>query len=703
MTTTARLALPPEQPLEMPRQPLHAKGQRARSRFRLWEDGKIILVRLLLIAATYQMSAYGIQEMHEVMTGTLTLVQWVFLVLFSINYVWICFAGCQAILGFLLLVKQDVFGINNIHDRVPGIRTAVLAPVYNEDPARVMAGLKAMSSELAQQAPGCFTFFILSDTTNPAAWLREEHAFQKLIEAASPDCPIYYRHRRKNSERKAGNIADWVMRWGGGYEAMLVLDADSIMSGATMIEMTRRLEAEPALGLLQTLPNIVLGTTLYARLQQFANRLYGPVFANGLAAWHGNGSNFWGHNAIIRTAAFASSAHLPVLSGNPPCGGHVISHDFIEAALLRRAGWSVRFDTDLQASYEESPPSMSDVLVRDRRWCQGNLQHSRFLFARGLALTNRLHILSGIMAYASALFWFMLLVVGMVLAIQAGFTPTNYFPERSLFPTWPVFDSERAITLFVLSMEIVLLPKFLAWCSGLLSFRRCFDYGGPILLTLSVLVETVLSALFAPVMMLAQSQMVREILTGSDSGWKPQRRNDGSISLGVAIKMHRWHMSLGLAAAGLTWYYNHGLFFWLLPVTSGLMLSALLSWISGKDWLGKFLRFFGILNTPEERRNPAIVAAVVANEAAAHDNMGSCPLGTLLKDEKFRSWHNAQITKPLDANSLSSFEPELKLAQYKAERSDSPEKLESWLVPAEYMALLHSPIVIDTTARLTVA
>ncbi len=703
MTYSPRLALPPEQPLDMPRQTLHAKGQAARSRFRLWRDGKTWLTRLMLIAATYKMSEYGIGEMYAVMTGELTQTQWVFLVLFSINFVWISFAGVQAVLGFLLLIKQDVFGFSAIHNNPPHMRTAVLAPVYNEDPARVSAGIRAMATELAQQAPGRFAFFILSDTTNPQAWLREEYAFRQLIEQASPDCPVYYRHRRKNSERKAGNISDWVMRWGGGYEAMLVLDADSIMSGETMVEMARRLEAEPGLGLLQTLPNIVLADTLYARLQQFANRLYGPVFANGLAAWHGNGSNFWGHNAIIRTAAFASAAHLPVLSGKPPFGGHVISHDFIEAALLRRAGWGVRFDTDLEASYEEAPPSMSDVLIRDRRWCQGNLQHSRFLFARGLALTNRLHILSGIMAYGSALFWFLLLGVGMVLTIQASFTPTDYFTEPSLFPTWPVFDSERAITLFIQSMGIVLLPKFLAWVTGILSLRRCLGYGGPITLTLSVLVEIVLSAMFAPVMMLAQSQMVREILTGSDSGWKPQRRNDGSIAFWAAIGMHKWHMLLGFTASVLTWYFTRGLFYWLLPVTSGLMASAILSWISGKAWLGKLLRFFGILGTPEERRQPATIAAVVANEKAAADGMGDSPLKTLLSDENFRAWHNAQITQPIDANSLSSFEPELKLAQYKAERCYDAVKLENWLAPTEYMAMLHSPVLIDTTARLTTA
>src|SRR5690606_9033089 len=314
-------------------------------------------------------------------------------------------------------------------------------------------------------------------------------------------------------------------------------DADSIMSPETIVEMARRLEADPGLGLLQTLPSIVMADSLYGRLQQFANRLYGPVFGNGLSAWHGVGSNFWGHNAIIRTEAFASSAHLPVLKGKAPFGGHVISHDFIEAALLRRAGWGVRFDTDLQGTYEEAPPSISDVLIRDRRWCQGNMQHIRFLFARGLAVTTRLHILSGIMAYISALFWFLLLTVGLALAVQASFTRPEYFAQPSLFPTWPVFDSARAVSLFILSMGIVLLPKLLAWATAILNLRRCLHYGGPILVTISVILEVFLSALVAPIMILAQSQKEREILTGGDSDTKPQRRNDGSLPLSAALRM----------------------------------------------------------------------------------------------------------------------------------------------------------------------
>jgi membrane glycosyltransferase len=692
-----RLALPPEQPLAMPRQSLHAAKTGLRTPWSL-ARGWSWLVRLFLLTLTLAVAQYGVREMHDVMAGSITLLQWVFLVLFAINFTWISFAGCQALLGFLQIIGRDLIGRRQIHNDLPEIRTAVLVPVYNEDPVRVSAAIDAMASGLAEKAPGKFHFFILSDSNDPSAWIHEERVFSALIISRDDDCPIYYRHRKNNAERKAGNIADWVQRWGNGYEAMLVLDADSIMSPATMIEMTRRLEAEPGLGLLQTLPSIIWGGTLYARLQQFANRLYGPVFGNGLSIWHGEGSNFWGHNAIIRTRAFAEAAHLPVLKGKAPFGGHVISHDFIEAALLRRAGWSVRLDSDLAESFEEPPPSITDVLVRDRRWCQGNLQHARFLFARGLALTNRLHILSGIMAYISAVFWLLLLTTGLALAIQADLTRPEYFRQPSLFPTWPVFDSARAIELFILSMSIVLLPKFLGWLTAIINLRRCFRYGGPILVTLSVVTEILLSALVAPIMMLAQSRMVWEIFTGGDSGWKPQRRDDGSITLHDALRKHRWHMIVGFAASGLTWYLHHDLFLWTLPVTGGLMLSALLSWTSGKRGPGQALRTLGILQTPEERQQPQILAEVGQRLQDADQSAGArpgSPITALLSDTRFCDWHCAQLSDV--AEHSEEFDPHLVLARAKAKRATTIPALEQWLSRPEIMAFMHSPALIRSS------
>lgn len=698
MTISPGLALPPEQPMEMPRQQQHATGMALRSgwsafRIRIW------LMRLLLTTVTLAVTSYGVYEMYAVLNRSITAVQWVFLVLFSINFAWISFASTQALLGFLLLIFRDIWGRHHIHQRSPGIRTAILVPVYNEDPVRVAAAIESMAAGLTDEAPGLFSFFILSDTNSAPAWINEERTFRELTACSSQHCPVYFRHRRDNHERKAGNIADWVMRWGGGYEAMLVLDADSIMGTDTVIELARRLEAEPGLGLLQTVPAIVWGNTLYARLQQFANRLYGPVFSHGLSIWHGEGSNFWGHNAIIRTAAFAASAHLPILRGKPPFGGHVISHDFIEAALLRRNGWGVRLATDLNDSFEEPPPSITDVMVRDRRWCQGNLQHSRFLFAKGLAMTSRLHILSGIMAYMSAVFWLMLVATGLLLAVQADMTRPEYFTQPSLFPTWPVFDSERAINLFIVSMAIVLLPKFLGWFGAIINLRRCFRYGGPILLTLSVLVEILLSALVAPIMMLAQSRMVWEIFTGGDSGWKPQRRDDGSISLADAWRRHKWHTLTGVTVSGLTFYLHHDLFLWTLPVTAGLMSSALLSWVSGKHGPGQALKHLGILCTPEERRPNHTLSGVTQRMQNARAHAVTTPLTSLvllIQDAAFCEWHCAQLSQtPVDKH---RFDPAQVLAAAKAERTTSISALESWLTPAESMALLHNPELIRHVA-----
>ncbi|WP_262692843.1 glucans biosynthesis glucosyltransferase MdoH [Kordiimonas aestuarii] len=686
-------ALPDENRLEMPRQGVHAPKSKDRGRMAPVRLVGTLLARILLFGGTAAVTAYGVREMYAVMsTGDITLLQWLFLILFALNFAWVSFAACQAVLGFLLILKRDILGRRHIHENPPGIKTAVLAPVYNEDPARVAAAIEAMAEGLAKEAPGQFCFFILSDSNKPRAWLKEEHVFHQLIARAPAECPVYYRHRAHNTERKAGNISDWVTRWGGAYDAMLILDADSIMSAETMVEMARRMEADEGLGLLQTLPSIVLAESLYARLQQFANRGYGLIFGNGLSGWHGNGSNFWGHNAIIRTKAFASAAHLPILKGKAPFGGHVISHDFIEAALLRRAGWGVRFDTDLQHTYEEAPPSVSDVITRDRRWCQGNLQHIKFLFARGLAVTTRLHILSGIMAYMSALFWFLLLAVGLTLAVQASFTRPEYFARPSLFPTWPVFDSVRAVELFILSMGIVLAPKALAWVSAIVNPMRCLRYGGPILVTLSVLTEVLLSALYAPVMMLAQSRIVWEVITGGDSGWQPQRRGDGSISFATALKAHRWHTVIGVVAAIVTFYLHKDLFLWMLPVTGGLMLAAPLSWVSGRSDVGLALRKIGLLRTPEEKRKPPILEAVTARLDGEHLRTAKSPLGALAAEDDFRAWHRAQL---MEQEADGEFDPDLILAEAKLERAKTVAELEEWLNDREEMALLNSPVLVD--------
>ncbi len=353
--TVFELALPAEAPLSMPRHGVYEQGMSMRHNQRtFFYILRTLVSRLFVLAVMLGLSYYGITEIYGVLstTNNVTYLQWLFLILFSINFLWVSFAFAQALLGFLLHLKPRLI---KQPEQEAEFTTAILLPIYNEDPLRIKAALKLMRDDLLAKAPGKYAFFILSDTNKADAWVAEEQAFLDLVNKDEKGCPVYYRRRQNNHERKAGNIGDWVKRWGAAYEAMIVLDADSIMSAECMLTLSRRLAASPGVGLIQTLPTIVRANTLYGRLQQFANHCFGPIYAEGLSAWHGLSSNFWGHNAIIRTRAFAESSHLPILPGKPPFGGHVLSHDFIEAALLRRAGWGVRFDTDIQATFEESP------------------------------------------------------------------------------------------------------------------------------------------------------------------------------------------------------------------------------------------------------------------------------------------------------------------------------------------------------------
>ncbi len=292
-------------------------------------------------------------------------------------------------------------------------RTAILMPVYNEDPSAVFARVAAMDDAIARlELTDYFDFAILSDTQDNRLGAEEERWFVHLwddrrqaarkAEGKSPR--FFYRRRRRNTGRKAGNIQDFFETSGANYDFALILDADSIMEGATIADMVRRMQADPKLGLLQTLPRITGAQSRFGRAMQFAAGFYSPIFARGQAAMQGVTGPFWGHNALVRVRAFAQSCALPELSGPPPFGGHILSHDYVEAALLSRAGWSVHVDPDLGGSYEEGPENMIDFAKRDRRWCQGNLQHIRVISAPGLKAWSRFVFFQGILSYIAPLF-----------------------------------------------------------------------------------------------------------------------------------------------------------------------------------------------------------------------------------------------------------------------------------------------------------
>ncbi|MCI0466080.1 MAG: glucans biosynthesis glucosyltransferase MdoH, partial [Beijerinckiaceae bacterium] len=617
------------------------------------------------------------------------------------NFSWIALACAITLAGFiwlLLFAPKRPLPPESLR-----LRTVVVIPVYNETPARVFGALAAMAEEVEASGSGrAFDWFFLSDTTDPEIFIAEEQAFLSMREKLGPGYRFYYRHRPKNLNRKSGNIEDFVTRWGGRYAQMVVLDADSVMAGETIVALAAAMEADPDSGIIQTLPLIVNRNTLFARLQQFAARIYGPVIAAGVAVTMGRDGNYWGHNAVIRTKAFAAHCGLPVLRGRPPLGGHILSHDFVEAALMRRAGYAVYMLPSLGGSYEESPPSLIDLASRDRRWCQGNLQHSRILPAKGLHPMSRQHFLTGIMSYAASPLWMAQLIAGIVIVFQASYIKPEYFStEFTLFPAWPRFDPQRSLELFGLTMIILLLPKIFGLALGLIQRPTRRGAGGGIRLILSALFEIIMSALLAPISMLIQTGHVMHFLFGFDSGWDPQRRDDGSIAFRAIVARHLSHVALGFLTLIAGLLISPSLVAWMSPTILGLILAILLSWGTGLLSVGLAFRRAGLLMTPEERKTPPVVAR--ANQLAADfaalaaGNVTGLP--ALCVDSNFRAFHVANLPRR-PKRRHGNISPEWALADAKLSDAETLEEAISWLHPKERMAVLQDPELISRLTSL---
>ena len=347
-------------PLAMPAQSLPGKFSR-RDR-RAWVDPRLaatILARLRAVfGGAVALTACAPTEIAKVVgVGTTTALEWVLVVLFVVTFSWLALSFTSSVVGSIwLLTRREGPDLSASLAE----RTAIVMPIYNEAPsARLWRDAGDPRGRRTHGLGATFDFFFLSDTTDANVWIAKEAAFVAMRERL-PEARVY-RRRRKNSSREAGNIADFVTHRTEHYPHMLVLDADSVMSGDAIVRLAAVDGGGPDAGIIESLPLIVNRNTMFARLQQFAARIAGPVIAGGLTAWMGRDGNYWGHNAIIRTRAFADHCGLPDLPGKPPLGGHILSHDFVEAALMRRAGYAVYMLPTLGGSYEESPPSLIDL------------------------------------------------------------------------------------------------------------------------------------------------------------------------------------------------------------------------------------------------------------------------------------------------------------------------------------------------------
>jgi membrane glycosyltransferase len=378
------------------------------------------------------------------------------------------------------------------------------------------------------------------------------------------------------------------------------------------------MEANPRAGLLQTAPQPVGGETLFARALQFAAGLYGPVYVAGVSFWFPGRSNYWGHNAIIRSEAFMSAAGLPTLPGRAPLGGEILSHDFVEAALLQRAGWSVWLLPELGGSYEELPANLRAYVARDRRWCQGNLQHVRLLAAKGLAAVSRLHLGLGAMSYVVSLLWLLLLVLATAEAARVRFWPEARVPEASLlFQPWPAVDPRQLVGLAWITVAMLLLPKLLPLLLALFDGARRRAFGGGWRLLRSTLAEILFSVLLAPVLMIQHSKAVVDILLGRCTTWNGQQRDGESESWGLVTAVFGGTMLAGLAWAAFAYVVAPDLLLWLSPVLLGLTAVIPLAVLSSRSDIGVSARRQGWLLIPEETAPPRELTALQGPAATA--------------------------------------------------------------------------------------
>ena len=558
----------------------------------------------------------------------LSALEWTLLALFVVLFTNIAVGFVTALLGFYVVNRggdsRQITSTVKPGEDVQLASTAVIMPVFNEDVSRVFEGMRVIFRSLEETKKlEHFDFFMLSDSNQPNQWIQEEVAWVELCKQVGGFGKIFYRKRRQQINKKAGNVADFLRRWGRSYRYMVVLDADSIMTGEALVKLVATMEKNPNVGIIQTAPRLVNGDTLYSRLQQFANRLYSPIFLAGLNYWQQYDGNYWGHNAVIRVQPFIEHCALPDLPGSEPFGGRILSHDFVEAALMRKAGWAVWLASDIDGTYEEGPPTLIESAKRDRRWCQGNMQHSWLLAAKGFRPINRFHLLMGVMAYVSSPLWLLFLVLstihvfGLIRAPGDGSSPeiqTSFFGYIVAVP--------EALTLFVFTMLLLFLPKIIGVFLAVQNRKQAERFGGRGAVIVSALIENLFSALLAPVNMLFNSKFVVYTLLGQGVSWVTQKRGgDDGTDWREAIITHFPHLLFGLVWGFSSYIISPAFFWWLSPVLAGLVFSIPISIALSKLNWGQQARHWRLFLTPEETQPPYELRRLRQNLAECYKHM----------------------------------------------------------------------------------
>ena len=517
----------------------------------------------------------------------------VHLALFGLLFAWVTAGFATALMGAWAVIRGDRQALVPHAGPIDAAaRTAIVMPICNEDIATVFGGLRSTCTSLAATgASQLFDVFVLSDTSDPALRAAELRAWSALRDSLGDNARVFYRWRRRRTKRKAGNVADFCRRWGSSYRYMVVLDADSVMSGDCLVSLVRLMEANPRAGIVQTLPRACGQDTLHARAQQFLGRVAGRLFAAGLSYWQLGESHYWGHNAILRVGPFMRHCALAPIRGRGGLSGEIMSHDFVEAALMRRAGYEVWL-VDLPGSYEQQPAHLLEELQRDRRWCQGNLQNAQLIAEPGFKPVHRVMLASGAMSYAASPLWLAFVLLGIVRWFDGG--------GAAALPT-------AAPALWGMTLAMLLLPRVLG-IACVVFLRETAAYGGALRLSAGAAMEALLATLQAPVRMLAHTMFVIAPLTGLKLEWKSPSRDATSVGWGEALR--RFGMTGALVAMGVAIAAASDaipMTLRLSPLWLPLLLAVPLCVWTSRVHPGDWLRRRQLLLIPEEARVPALL------------------------------------------------------------------------------------------------
>ncbi|MET4026499.1 membrane glycosyltransferase [Marinobacter sp. MBR-99] len=559
--------------------------------------------------------------------------------LFAILFTWIGLGFWTAVFGFVMLRRGgDPLSLSRQLSDEPGTqpfdgRLALVMPVCHEPVQRSLGNLQAVYKDLEDKGwRNKVDVFVLSDSQDPEVWLEEQAACAELSAGMAAGNRLFYRRRRVNLNFKSGNIADFLRRWGARYRYMVVLDADSLLTASAIERLVQLMEQRPQAGIIQTAPRLARADTRFARLQQFANRCYGRIHSAGLAAIQLGDANYWGHNAIIRVSPFMAYCGLRRLRGWGLFRGPVLSHDYLESALMGRAGFEVWLEPAIAGSYEETPPTLKDDLIRDRRWCRGNLQHlAPLLTMTKLRLSHRLALLTGILSYLASPLWLAFLGLSGYIAMAE---PPGSQPLPGLIGVSSAGSNLAGACLIGLTVTTLLGPRFLALMDQRLAGRQRL-FGGQWRIAASTVIETLVSLLLAPIRMIAHSGHVGGAILNRSLRWQGQNRT-GAGTLAGAHWRFAWAALVCASILALIQWHSPNLTPWALPVAIPVLIApALMVWLSAAAKGHRLI-------VPEQvSAVPVITRASAVNQLATRLPSLSWFEQTVLSPH-YRCWRNRQ-------------------------------------------------------------